>query len=149
MSKELVNKVARVIALHVNGWTKGFMEDIDFSNPGGDSSVRTLANAAVAAIQAMTPQDKPGSPERALRAAAAFIKLHSMDAPPCFVPKDEVVALAVRARQGDKTALAELLALVEEAEGVAAVPDRTPKATPRRPDRAAETSSASASGHHR
>lgn len=113
MSKELVNKVGRAIA-RAMGWTVS--DDVDLTtveNP----KVQKWGVAAVAAIQAMTPQDKPGSPEQALRAAASFIRLHAFPMPPCFSPKDEVVALAVRARQGDKDALAQLLAMVEGAGG--------------------------------
>jgi len=126
VSKELVNKVARVIASSIWGWTADYMDELDFTTTCGIRG-QAAASAAVAAIQAMTPQDRPGSANRALRASAAFFKLHSMQAPPCFVPKDEVVAMAVRARQGDKTALAQLLALVEWAEGASSKEDRTPK----------------------
>lgn len=116
MSKELVNKVARAIASNIFGWTANNMKDLDFTTATGTEE-EVVAHAAVAAIQAMTPQDKLGSPERALRASAAFIKFHTLDVPPCFNPKDDAVALALRARQGDKGALAQLLALVEGAEG--------------------------------
>lgn len=119
MSKELINKVARVLGVHVFGWDVGTVSGLDFTDPSATPLHKTLATAAVAAIQAMTPQDKPGSPEQALRAAGAFIRLHVFETPPCFEPKDEVVALALRARQGDRAALLELLHLVELAEGAA------------------------------
>ncbi len=52
----------------------------------------------------------------ALRAATSFVRFHALALPPCFVPKDEVVAMALRARQGSADDLTRLLALVEAAE---------------------------------
>lgn len=115
MSRELINEVGRAIARSM-GWTVS--EDVDLTTVE-TPKVQKWGLAAAAAIQVMTPQDKLGSPEQALRAAGAFIRLHVFETPPCFEPKDEVVALALRARQGDRAALLELLHLVELAEGAA------------------------------